>query len=154
MDGKKTPLVIAAIAVVTNIGIDYLNARWVFGLGPVRDVTWFGDPRFLIGGLLFIAGYVINRGSDRILRALRAPGETGYKIPRGGFYRLLSSPNYFGEILIWTGWAVATWSLAGVAFALWTTANLLPRALTNHAWYRETFPDYPRERKALFPFLL
>ena len=51
-----------------------------------------------------------------ILRNLRAPGETGYKIPVGGLFRWVSSPNYFGELLEWTGWAIATWSIPGVAF--------------------------------------
>jgi protein-S-isoprenylcysteine O-methyltransferase Ste14 len=63
----------------------------------------------------------------------------------------VSSPNYLGEITIWLGWALATWSLPGLAFAFWTVANLLPRARANHTWYRQTFPDYPAERKALIP---
>ncbi|MGL5956334.1 MAG: 3-oxo-5-alpha-steroid 4-dehydrogenase, partial [Brevinema sp.] len=40
------------------------------------------------------------------------------------------------------------------AFFLWTVANLLPRALTSHRWYLDHFPDYPKDRKALIPFLL
>jgi hypothetical protein len=44
-----------------------------------------------------------------------------------------------------------TWSWAGLAFAYWTVANLLPRARANHVWYKQTFADYPPERKALFP---
>ena len=62
--------------------------------------------------------------------------------------------HYLGEIIEWTGWAIATWSPAGLAFALYTFANLAPRAITHHRWYRERFPDYPRDRKALLPFLL
>ncbi len=59
-----------------------------------------------------------------------------------------------GEIVEWAGWAVATWSLAGLAFAVYTTANLAPRALAHHAWYRARFPDYPRRRRALIPLIL
>jgi hypothetical protein len=33
-------------------------------------------------------------------------------------------------------------------------ANLLPRALAHHRWYKQRFPEYPSERKAIFPFLL
>jgi protein-S-isoprenylcysteine O-methyltransferase Ste14 len=68
-------------------------------------------------------------------------------------YRWISCPNYFGEIVEWIGWAIATWSLAGLAFALWTAANLAPRAHSHHQWYRESFADYPQERKALVPRL-
>ena len=49
---------------------------------------------------------------------------------------------------------MASWSLPGAAFALYTAANLLPRALASHSWYREQFPDYPAQRRALLPFLL
>ena len=59
-----------------------------------------------------------------------------------------------GEIIEWIGFAVMTWSVAALAFAIWTAANLAPRALSHHKWYRETFPDYPTERKALIPFVV
>ena len=54
----------------------------------------------------------------------------------------------------WTGWAIATWSLAGLVFPIWTFANLAPRAIKNHKWYKETFEDYPANRKALIPGIL
>jgi steroid 5-alpha reductase family enzyme len=97
----------------------------------------------------FTAGYIINRQSDRTLRRLRENGEPGYAIPHGGFYRWVSSPNYFGESIQWFGWALVTWSLIGLAFAVWTAANLAPRALSHHRWYREYFVNYPPERRAL-----
>ena len=92
--------------------------------------------------------------ADAVLAGLRRPGETGYKIPRGGLYELISCPNYFGELLEWLGWAIATWSVAGLSFAVFTAANLVPRALTHHRWYREKFPEYPRSRRAVVPFVL
>ena len=79
------------------------------------------------------------------------PTPQEYKVPQGGFYRWVSSPNYFGEIVQWIGWAIATWSLAGLSFAVWTVANLAPRARANHRWYQENLPGYPPERKALIP---
>ncbi len=103
--------------------------------------------------MIFVAGFVINRGADAALRRLRQPGDGGYRVPRGGLYRWISCPNYLGEILVWCGWALATWSLPGLAFALFTAANLAPRARAHHRWYREHFPDYPAERKALVPRL-
>jgi hypothetical protein len=96
----------------------------------------------------------VNLWADGRLRRLRAPGETGYAIPRGGLFELVSCPNYLGEIVEWIGWAVASASLAGLAFAVYTAANLAPRAIAHHAWYREKFPGYPGSRKALVPFLL
>ena len=93
-------------------------------------------------------------GLSATLRKLRAPGETGYRIPHGGAFELVTAPNYLGEIIEWTGWAIASWSPAGLAFAVYTVANLAPRAVSHHRWCRERFPEYPARRKALVPFLL
>ena len=103
---------------------------------------------------MFIIGMFINQQSDRILFNLRKPGETGYKIPMGGMYRYISCPNYFGELLEWVGWAVLTWSLPGAVFALWTAANLVPRALSHHRDYQRRFDNYPADRKAIIPMVL
>ena len=114
-------------------------------------MSWLSDPRFIVGTVLFIAGFIINRWADNTLRGLRKPGETGYKVPYGGLYEYISCPNYFGEILEWFGWAIATWSLPGLTFAIWTFANLAPRAWSHHKWYHDKFSEYPLDRKALIP---
>ena len=151
--GARMPVAIMALAIGFNVLNAYINARWVSDLGSY-PVSWLADPRFLLGAALFVGGLALNLSADRTLRRLRGPGETGYRIPQGRAYRLVSCPNYLGEIVEWTGWALATWSLAGLAFALYTTANLAPRAIANHAWYRRQFADYPAERRALIPYLL
>ncbi len=151
--GRKMALSIAAMAFVFNLLNAYINARWVSQLGSY-GVDWLLDPRFLSGAALMLIGWLINVHSDTILVRLRAPGESGYKIPRGGLYRWVSCPNYFGELLEWLGWALATWSTAGLAFAVYTAANLVPRALAHHRWYQERFDDYPAERKAVVPLVL
>jgi 3-oxo-5-alpha-steroid 4-dehydrogenase 1 len=149
--GRNMPATVVAIGITFNLMNAYLNGRWLFHFSPGYGNGWLGDPRFIAGTALFIIGYFINRQADLALRALREGGGAGYRVSNSYFYRLVSSPNYLGEILIWTGWAVATWSPAGLAFAVWTVANLAPRARSNHQWYRDTFPDYPPERKALVP---
>ena len=152
-EGRRMPLTIPAMAILFNLLNNYVNARWISSVGSY-PADWLSSPRFLLGLALFLGGFALNVASDRTLRNLRAPGETGYKIPRGGAFELVTAPNYLGEIVEWTGWAIATWSPAGLAFAVYTFANLAPRALSHHRWYRERFPDYPRDRKALLPFLL
>lgn len=149
---KPMPATVALMAILFNVINAYLNARWVSALGSY-PTSWLADPRFVAGALLFAGGMALNIQSDGILFSLRKPGEQGYKIPYGGGYRLVSSPNYFGELVEWAGWAVATWSLAGVAFFVFTFANLVPRALTHHKWYRSQFPDYPKERRAVIPWI-
>ena len=150
---KPMPLSVAAMAITFNLLNAYVNARWISQLGHYA-LSWFMDPRFIIGVALFAIGMAINIRSDTILFALRKPGEAGYKIPYGGSYRWVSAPNYFGELIEWGAWALATWSLAGLSFFLFTAANLVPRALSHHRWYKQTFPDYPPERRAVLPWLL
>ena len=111
------------------------------------------DIRFVTGIFLFLAGMLININADKILIDLRKPGTLEHNIPQDGLYHWISCPNYFGEIVEWIGFAIMTWSLPGFAFALWTSANLLPRAAAHHRWYREHFDDYPRDRKAVIPFI-
>jgi len=151
-EGKRTPLVIALMAFLFTFVNAYVNARWVAHLGTY-ETSWLSDPRFLLGVLIFGVGMVINLQSDAILLRLRGPGQTGYKVPTGGLYRWVSCPNYLGEILEWTGWAIATWSLPGLAFAVYTASNLAPRARSHHLWYREQFPEYPPQRRALIPLV-
>jgi protein-S-isoprenylcysteine O-methyltransferase Ste14 len=152
-DAKKMPLVVVGIAFLFGLVNTYLLGSHVFTRANYYGSAWLRDPRFLLGTSLFAVGLLINRQSDRILHDLRDSGETGYQVPRGGLYRWVSSPNYLGEILQWFGWALATWSLAGLAFALWTVANLAPRARSHHQWYRQHFANYPLERRALLPLI-
>ncbi len=150
---KGFPALIAFFAFIFNIINGYINGMYLFKLADPVSASWFYDPRFIIGALLFLSGLIIHVHSDHVLRTLRKPGETDYRIPDRGLHRYVSSPNYFGEIVEWTGWAVATWSLPGLVFSLFTTANLLPRARTHHAWYVAEFREYPPERKAVIPFI-
>ena len=148
--GRKTPLMVVGSGFFFNTVNAYVNARFISEFGEYA-VGWLADPRFIIGVGIFLVGIAINFHADNILIRLRRPGETDYAIPRGGGFRFISCPNYTGEILEWAGWALATWSSGGLAFLLFTCANLVPRARSNHQWYVETFRDYPPRRKILIP---
>jgi 3-oxo-5-alpha-steroid 4-dehydrogenase 1 len=149
--GRAMPLSVVLMAIGFNSVNGYLNGRYLFTFSAGYPNSWLLTPPFLLGATLFTGGLVVNRQSDRILYNLRQGSQSGYEIPQGGLYRWVSSPNYLGEIVEWIGWTIATWSLSGLAFALWTAANLVPRARSNHMWYRQQFPEYPEERKALIP---
>ena len=150
-------IVVAGWLVTTLHG--YLNAVFISQLGTHFTPDWFTDPRFIIGMTIYFTGFTLNLHSDAILRNLRsrdevACGEKIYRIPRGGLFRYVTNPSYFSELLSFTGFAIATWSLGAVFVLLVSSANLIPRAFQVHRWYREKFPDYPRDRKVLVPFIL
>ena len=61
-----------------------------------------------VGLAVFLLGLGLNVWSDSLLRGLRAGGQGGYRIPRGGPFNLLSCPHYSGECLEWWGYAALT----------------------------------------------
>lgn len=158
--GKKMPWLILVMALVFNISNAYLNAWSIASQSEKYSDLWLTSPQFLMGVTVFFFGMTLNKISDYQLAHLgRANNNQAYhipeyQIPRGFAYRWVSCPNYLGEIIQWTGWAIAVWSLAGWIFAIWTMANLVPRAIAHHRWYQDTFEHYPVGRRALIPFLL
>lgn len=148
---KPMPMAVIALGFIFNAVNGYLNGRYIYTLSDGFSNSWLADPRFITGVLLFIGGFIINRESDHILHNLRQVGESGYKITHRGLFHWISCPNYLGEIMIWTGWALSTWSITGLSFAVWTAANLIPRARSHHIWYQKNFADYPANRKTLVP---
>jgi hypothetical protein len=150
---RPMPITVLLSGAFFNVVNAYLNGAWLFFLAPPRTLAWLASPRFVLGAVLFLVGLGTHVLADRKLQFLRRSAE-GYGIPQGGLFRYLSCPNYFGEIVEWAGFALATWSPGGLIFALWTAANLVPRAIRHHQWYREKFPAYPSSRRAVVPFLL
>jgi len=151
---KSFPAYIVFSAWFFNIMNGYINGYFLFFRRPGYEISWLTDLRFIAGAALFLWGFTIHVRSDARLRKLRKENGPGYYIPRGGLYEYVSNPNYLGEWIEWCGWALMTWSLPGLAFAAFTFANLFPRAVANHRWYREHFPDYPARRKAFLPGIL
>lgn len=165
LKGKsRMPLAIVLLGVVFNSLNAFMQAGWLFCLSknvmPYRYTTaWLTTPQFIIGTLMFIAGMAININSDYIIRQLRAKRKgdesNRHYLPDRGLYRHVTSANYFGEFVEWCGFAVLTWSLSGAVFALWTFANLAPRAHRIYKRYQKEFPDQmaARPRKRLIPYL-
>ena len=168
----------------------------VNGYLQARDLTKFSiddtlsssmhEYQFWFGILCILIGFYINFTSDRILQRIKlekqrknalkpkdcgARGSSRYAVPYGGFFEYVSSPHYFGELMEWTGFCIASnFSLASFSFVVWTAANLVPRAIHTHKWYNETFVgnggqrqddddcdsniDYSQlDRKVIIPFI-
>ena len=152
--GKTIPVLIVLFAFGFQLINGTLNGLSLGLYGHKYTVMWLTQPCFLVGGILFFTGWAVTTASDEILLNLRNPGQTDYSIPYGGLFRWVSCPNFLGEIIQWTGWAIMCWNLAALSFAVWTVANLVPRALAHHRWYRQHFAGYPQNRKAVFPWVV
>ena len=154
---SKMPLSIIGTAVLFNTLNAYMQGGWLFYVSPVDyySAVWLTSVPFLVGTALFLLGMGVNIHSDRIIRNLRKPGDTAHYLPRGGMFRWVTSANYFGELVEWTGFAILTWSVSGAVFALWTFANLAPRAARIYNGYRQEFPEQldTRTTKRIIPFI-
>ncbi len=149
---KKIPLLIVIFGMIFNLANAFLNGYYLSHFFDSQADNL--HIRFVVGTFVFVLGMVINIKSDYILISLRNNSGNEYKIPRGWLFEFVSCPNYLGEIMEWTGFAILAWNLPALSFAVWTIANLLPRALATHKWYKEKFSDYPPQRKAIIPFIL
>ncbi|MBR0176095.1 MAG: DUF1295 domain-containing protein [Bacteroidales bacterium] len=151
------PLSIVFMGVTFNVLNALMQGGWIFYLSPDdyygRD--WLTDPRFIAGFLVFLIGMYINISSDDIIRNLRKEGDTRHYLPQGGMFRYVTSANYFGEFIEWVGFAILTWSWAGAVFALWTFANLAPRASRIYDKYQAEFGDEldTKKTKRIIPFI-
>lgn len=152
---SSMPIAIVALAILFNLMNASIQGGWILYLSPVDMYTpeWLSTPQFIAGTVLFFTGMGVNIHSDYVIRNLRKPGDTRHYLPQKGMYKYVTSSNYFGEIVEWIGFAVLTWSLAGAVFAVWTCANLIPRANSIYKRYRSEFGDEVGKRKRVIPFI-
>lgn len=154
---SRMPLAIVLMGALFNTLNALMQGGWIFYISPAGfyPKDWLLSLPFLAGTLLFFAGMYINIQSDSIIRNLRKPGDTAHYLPKGGMFRYVTSANYFGEFMEWVGFAILTWSWAGAVFALWTFANLAPRAARIYDLYSQEFPDEldTHKVKRMLPFI-
>ncbi len=156
--GKSVmPLSVILMGVVFNTLNAFMQGGWIFYVSPenMYELSWLATPQFIIGTMIFFAGMIINIHSDYIIRHLRKPGDTKHYLPKKGMFRYVTSANYFGEFVEWVGFAILTWSLSGAVFALWTFANLAPRAAKIYDNYKKEFGDEldTKKVKRIIPFI-
>lgn len=149
---KKMPVLITSFAFIFNLINGFINGYWLANFASY-SLNYIYDFRFIFGFVLFVSGFVINKYHDRILIGLRKNTSNGYQIPFGGLFNYISCPNFLGEIIEWAGFAILVWSLPSLAFFIWTFINLVPRAIDHHKWYKKQFAEYPKNRKALIPYI-
>ena len=154
---SKMPVAIILMGIVFNLINGFLQGGGLY-LFPNPDfeqgISYLLRPNAIIGILLFVIGMAINLHSDHVIRHLREPGDTKHYLPQKGMYRYVTSANYLGEIMEWTGFAIAAATPAAWVFPIWTAANLVPRAHAIYNRYRDEFgKDALANRKRIIPFI-
>ncbi len=147
-------VVISGVFVTSLHG--YLNAMWYSKFCPFLTYEWLSSPTCLLGLVLYEVSFLATLRSEYIMRNLRDPtpakDSARYKIPTGFLFDYVTSPQYFTELMGFFGWTIMTLNPAGLFIFLISCANLIPRAISTHAWYHSKFEDYPKDRKILVPF--
>jgi len=111
-----------------------------------------------VGVLLYVIGSCLNTGSEfQRYRWKQHPEHTG-QLFTGGLFRLAMHVNYFGDLVLFTGWVLLTgrWYFGVVPvlmFCGFAFANVpaLDRYLAKR--YGEAFQQYAARTKKLIPFL-
>ncbi|KAJ1942712.1 3-oxo-5a-steroid 4- dehydrogenase [Linderina pennispora] len=132
-------------------------AYWVYSPSLGKDTelgTKLSNPTLLaIWTVIFVFAELSNLSTHITLRNLRPAGTRTRRIPFGYGFDLVSCPNYLFESLAWTAFACMTRSIAAFLFLAVSTAQMYVWAVKKHKAYRREFPDYPKSRKAMFPFV-
>lgn len=91
---------------------------------------------------------------------MRRPGTKERNIPKGGLFNLVSCANYTYEIFAWIGFCIMTGSIFAFLFMLQGAWQMRIWAIGKHRRYKKEFNGengtevYPKNRKALIPFVL
>ncbi|KAF9986216.1 3-oxo-5a-steroid 4- dehydrogenase [Modicella reniformis] len=130
-------------------------AYWVYGPWNAAGATLAKRSDVLVYGCiaLYIFAEVSNFHTHVTLRNLRPPGTRVRKVPRGYGFDLVSCPNYFFETLAWLAISVLTMSWSAYLFFVVAVGQMYIWSVKKHRGYRKDFTDYPRGRKAMFPFV-
>lgn len=154
---SKMPLAITAMGATFNFTNSTLLCASVMAF-PKESYTdicsYAGNWNFWLGIVLFFMGMYTHMKADHTIRNLRKPGDTNHYLPKGGLFDYVTSANYFGELLEWTGFAILLCNPAAWMFVWWTAANLVPRAHAINKKYRAEFGnEQVGKRKRVIPFI-
>ena len=158
MSGRsKMPITIMLSGVTFNIinGIMQGGALFWFPQEAYQEGwSYLTHTSSIIGFVIFFVGMAINLHSDHVIRHLRKADDNRHYLPQKGMYHYVTSANYMGELIEWTGFAIIAGSLAAWVFVWWTAANLVPRAHAIHKKYKEEFgKETLAGKKRIIPFL-
>ncbi|KAE8717897.1 putative Double-stranded-RNA-binding protein 4 [Hibiscus syriacus] len=105
------------------------------------------------GIALFLIGISGNFYHHYLLSKLREEGGKGYKIPRGGLFGMVICPHYLFEILGLLGISLISQTLYSLSATLGSAFYLVCRSYVTRRWYISKFEDFPKEVKALIPYV-
>lgn len=104
---------------------------------------------------LFFSAEIKNLKCHLILKELKEKNQGGKGIPHGEGFEYVSCANYFWEFVAWVCFSVFVNLIPFYIFTLFGFLIMKSWAQKKHREYIKNFPDrYPKNRKAIIPFLI
>ncbi|KAG1759760.1 3-oxo-5-alpha-steroid 4-dehydrogenase-domain-containing protein [Suillus occidentalis] len=141
----------------SGLALAYSIYSPVYGAAsPYIRGTVCNDPLYIQAGTaIWLFSEISNLITHIKLRTLRPAGSRKRAIPQGYGFNLVSVPNYFFKFLGWLVIATLTGSYAAWIFLVISTYQMYVWAVKKHrACRKEFWSDCPRDRKAMFPFIV
>lgn len=127
-------------------------------------VTVSGDPLTWTGAVIMLAGIVLEAVADRQKSAAKKINP--HMVATDGLYKLCRCPNYFGEILFWTGvfvsglnvlqggqWAVALVGFVCIVYIMFSGAKRLEKRQNKNYGDKKEYREYANSTPILIPFV-
>lgn len=143
--GRIAPLTFGIIVIAYALMggmISWLNVE------PLQNM----DILFYLGFLFVLVGEIGNFYHHRLLANLRT-GKEKYYIPKGGWFEYATCPHYFFELVVWLGIFFLSRHFFTLLVFIAMLSYLTARSIKTRQWYRNRFPNYPKDRKYMIPFL-
>ena len=127
---------------------------------PLYTEPYFGKMQVYLGLVGFILAELGNFSIHLALRNLRPAGTRERKIPQPTgnpftlMFNFVSCPNYYYETLSWIFFTIMIQCLPAGLFTVAGFYQMAVWALGKHRNYKKEFAKYPKNRKAIVPFLL
>lgn len=127
---------------------------------PLYTAPYFGCTQVYGALAVFILSELGNLSIHLALRDLRPAGSKERKIPYPTsnpftyLFKYVSCPNYSYEVYSWAAFTIMTQTLPAGMFTAAGFFQMALWALGKHRNYKKEFPNYPKGRKAIIPFLI
>ncbi|WAR23786.1 TECR-like protein [Mya arenaria] len=127
---------------------------------PLYTTPSYGDLQVYGGLALFVLAELGNFSIHLHFSRMRPKGSKVRKIPYPcgnpftALFNFVSCPNYTYEALAWIGFSVMTQCLPAAMFTICGFYQMTVWAIGKHKNYKKEFPNYPRGRKSIIPFLI
>ena len=102
----------------------------------------------VLSGALFVVASVAQYRAHAVLAGIKRRGGDGhYEFPRGAGFGVVACPHYAAEVAVYVSWLLLDWRCpARWALVAWVATNLAVVADSQHAWYRDTYPEEFQKR--------